>query len=124
MIEILILIILVSYREVGILCDRGSWQWSRFQRVFWKTNQAKFWVKNYDWFHVSNGLVTLLICWVLSDHYQLIDNRFVDTPIYWLIWMWLRNIVMHVILPMPDARRYWFIMPLIGGYIESKLRKK
>ena len=120
MIEIIILIFILSYREVGILCDRTSWRYEWFQKIFWETDQNNFWKKNFDWFHVSNGLMTLIICHLFAQSYQLFGRVYLDVPFYWVIWMYLRNVVMHVLIPLPSYRRYWFLVPLVGAYLEKK----
>jgi len=124
LIRILLLILTVSYREVGNLCQRGSWKWVRFQKIYWKTDQNNFWLKNWDWYHVSNGLSTLIICNILADHITVFNSIFIDTPFYWLVWMYVRNLAIHIFIPLPKYRRYWFAIPLMGGYFDNKFRKK
>jgi len=126
--EIVALILLVSYREVGILCDRGSWVWVRFQNVFWKTDQNNLWVKNLDWFHVSNGLATLIICWMFAKTYTVIDlgeySRYLNTVIFWGLWMYVRNIFIHIVIPLPKFRRYWFAVPFGGAFLDRKYKRR
>jgi hypothetical protein len=119
--EIIVIIFILSYREVGILCDRSSWRFNWFQHIFWQIDQDSNW-KNFDWFHFSNGLMTLLICHIGSDKIYSLPvfwGVYTSTVIYWVTWMWIRNIFIHIIIPMPSRRRWWFIVPIFGGALEK-----
>ena len=120
MILILGIIILLSYREVGILCERGSWNFNSFQRIYWDTDQNNFWLKNLDWFHVSNGLMTLLVCILFAQNYSVFGQVWIDAPFYWVCWMYIRNVFMHVIIPLPWDRKWFYLIPLIGGWLDRK----
>jgi len=116
MIEIIIILgLLAGYREVQILCDRGSWYYMNFRNWFWFTNQADKKKSWRDSFHVSNGLYVLILFeWAvkylpqiglaqyLGDfvHYQL------NVLVYWVGYFWIRNIIMHVVLPYKPQWKY------------------
>ena len=104
---LILLILMLSWREVQILIDRGSWAGT--SRIpLWYINQNSkekiLWVfpkKNFDSFHVSNGLATLIIIEMIIDYLPQIGLRhlvghFVQVQLhviaYWLIWMQIRNL--------------------------------
>jgi len=132
-IEILALVGVISYREVGHLCQRKSWDWNNFKNLYWTTNQNNFWIKNFDWFHVSNGLMTLFIIHLLAQALNIIkilnqDLRIIVQVVgLWLIWMYLRNIMMHVIIPKWHRGnrnlRLWYLIPLIGAWFDYNANK-
>lgn len=127
MTEIILIILILSYREIGHLCERHSYDFAHFKRIYWETDQNNFWLKNWNWFHVSNGLATLIICYLFAQNYQTFGHIYIDTPFYWVCWMYLRNVVMHVILPYwrgyNPQLRLWYLVPLFGGYLDKKFRQ-
>ena len=103
---IILLIAVLSWREVQILIDRGSWKARDYRRLFWYTDQNSkekyLWLfpkKNWDSFHVSNGLATLIIIILIKGY---LPHPYLDVwfyvPVYWLVWMQIRNLFMHVII--------------------------
>jgi len=133
MIYTIILGLLAGYREVQILCDRGSWNYMSFRNWFWFTNQADKKVSNWDSFHVSNGVYALVLCIFLAtcttglswDYVGTKLNQILGTwsilayvPILWVVYMYFRNLMLHVILPYkPDLR---YLIPLLGTLIKKK----
>lgn len=118
MIYIIILGLLAGYREVQILCDRGSWYYLNFRQWFWFTNQAGKW-KDFDSFHVSNGLYALVLCLFVATCTKLsfisalcpieigkYGAILIDIVFYWWLYMYVRNIMMHVILPYKPQWKY------------------
>ena len=110
----LILIGILSWREVQILIDRGSWKADDYHNLFWYISWKSKW-KDFDSFHVANGLATLIICYIIAVNYQLIvlnylgDYQFIALAIiYWLIWMYIRNIFMHIIFKKKPLWKYLF----------------
>ena len=101
---IILLIAVLSWREVQILIDRGSWKAEDYRRLFWYIDWKSKW-KNFDSFHVSNGVMTLILCIILRINIDYdVFYLFCDTLThiahiiaYWLIWMQLRNFFMHVV---------------------------
>jgi len=103
MISLIILLILVlSWREVQILIDRGSWKkenlrFNPYWYIYWKK-----WYKNFDSFHVANGIATLIMIYMfttsMSLTYEILANRVLNltmhVTVYWLIWMQIRNLFM------------------------------
>ena len=116
MIYIIILGLIAGYREVQILCDRGSWSYMNFRNWFWFTNQADKKESWKDSFHVSNGIYALVLCislvtctkidiiWV--NQLQGIWYILALILILWVIYMWARNIMMHIILPYKPIWKY------------------
>lgn len=127
MIYIIILGLIAGYREVQILCDRGSWYYENFRNWFWFTNQADKRVSNWDSFHVSNGayalclVISLVYCtkieiiWLSQILGELVGIAYI--LILWVIYMYSRNLMMHVILPLKPDWRY--LIPLIGTLIKK-----
>jgi hypothetical protein len=114
MIEIILIIIILAYREVQILIDRGSWNRDHFFDMFWYIDWTSEW-KDFDSFHVSNGLVTYLIIRVV----QLPDLIYseLDYLIYWALWMYVRNLCLHIIFRQSAFREWKYLVPLVGKYI-------
>lgn len=126
---IVILGLLAGYREVQILCERGSWNYMNFRPWFWFTNQADKKVSNWDSFHISNGIFTLVLAYILSAQSEFvifICNQFwtviVHIIFYWIIYMYSRDFMMHIILPFNP--RWWKIIPLFGDILENIYKKK
>ena len=104
---ILILLIAVfSYREVQILIDRGSWKKENLRfNPYWYIPQDKRY-KNFDSYHSSNGLAVLIICYFVASYIASITmliglsgwgGLIIDTALYWVIVMQIRNLVMKLI---------------------------
>jgi len=105
---IILLIAVLAWREVQILIDRGSWKREDYHNLFWYTDWKSKW-KNWDSFHVSNGIATILILliWASKSYVSLTElivpsladvqpiGIALDIVIYWLIWMQIRNVFMH-----------------------------
>jgi len=92
---IILLIAVLSWREVQILIDRGSWKAEDYKKLFWYTDWRSKW-KNWDSFHVSNGIATLIIIYLIKDMLPQIWvlPTWTTVPAYWLIWMQIRNLFM------------------------------
>ena len=99
---LILLIATLSWREVQILIDRGSWRKENLRfNPYWYIDQNSKW-KNFDSFHVANGLTVLMFCIIIVSSnltYQIyIISQFwtiiVNIGLYWLIWMQLRNLFM------------------------------
>ena len=101
-VHLILLIAVMSYREVQILIDRGSWKAIDHLNIFWYISWKSRW-KNFDSFHVANGVATILILemvvqylpqpvsiehWISSQMYVIV---------YWFGWMQIRNLFMKVL---------------------------
>ena len=111
-VSLILLIFVMSYREVQILIDRGSWKKENLRfNPYWYIPQDK-WYKNFDSFHVANGLAVLLILGLvfigddlfttsMSLTSDILMNRAlnltISVSIYWVIIMQIRNLVMKLI---------------------------
>ena len=131
---IYLLIIIASWRELNILIKRGSWKAERFKKfLFWETPHSNKWISNFDSYHASGGLFWLLVFTVLvaSKTYPswlglpiltLVDAQPIgfalNITIYWLAFMYLRNICLHILFPKWEKGnpnlRLWYLIP-IGG---------
>ena len=106
--QIILLVLLgmlSAYREVQILIDRGSWRKEDYRNIFWYTDW-KSWLKNFDSFHVINGLFVLVMMYALNSPLDSIFgltgsfawmNPFLNVIIYWLGFFKVRNIGLHII---------------------------
>ena len=101
---LILFIAVLSWREVQILIDRGSWKAEDYHKLFWYIHWESKW-KNWDSFHVSNGLFTLILVYILYTNNNLpellcIINQFITDILhiiaYWLIWMQIRNLFMKL----------------------------
>jgi len=91
-----LLIAVLSWREVQILIDRKSWKKENLRfNPYWYIDWKR-WYKNFDSYHVSGGLVTLIIIYLIRDDLwqpiELYEPLYIVA--YWLIWMQLRNFFM------------------------------
>ena len=102
----ILLIFVMSYREVQILIDRKSWQAIDHLNIFWYTDQnAEWWISQRDSFHVSNGLIVLIMVYLfttsMSLTFNIIKNKTLNLTIhvavYWVIFMQLRNLFMEIL---------------------------
>jgi len=100
---IILLIALFSYREVQIIIDRGDWKAAEHLNIFWYTDWKGFW-KLWDSFHVSNGLITLIITYIIAKYVVRFKIKFLGKyqtvvlmVVFWFIWMQIRNLFMWLI---------------------------
>jgi len=119
-----------GHREVQILIERGSWKWIRFKKwLYWFTDQNKN-GKNEDSFHISNGLVFTGIAFFVAQVLPLVPlfeywtTLFGNTIMWWLIFMYLRNVTMHVLIPKWEKGNpklmLWYLLPLFGKFIQRR----
>ena len=88
---IILLIAVLSWREVQILIDRGSWKAEDYHKLFWYTEHNSMW-KDWDSFHFASGLAVLIICIIITTPdavFQIyIINQFwtiiANIVLYWL----------------------------------------
>ena len=112
---LILLIAVLSYREVLHLIQRGSWNDWDYWNVFWYTEHNSMW-KDWDSFHFANGLATLIIIEVVIGYLPCIRffaqyvGEFVQVQLnvvlYWLLWMHVRNIFLHIILKREPKWKY------------------
>lgn len=125
------LALLAGYREIEILCSRGSYLWKDFKRRWYLfADQSNVGEKNEDSFHISNGFIFLITAYFIAEQYSLIclweywTTLIANTIIYWLGMMYVRNVMMHCIIPKWEKGnpqlRLWFLLPLIGTLIDRK----
>ena len=104
LIYLFLFIVGISYREVQILIDRGSWKKKDYWIPLWYIKWTSKW-KNFDSFHFIMGLsLFLLLEWAI-DYLPTYDFTFVAGWIndqiwviaYWLTLYQIRNLFMHVI---------------------------
>ena len=100
---IISLVFAVSYREVQILIDRGSWKAIDHLNIFWYTQWDGFW-KLWDSFHISNGIATMIMCYIISEYMISFKIKFLGktqtivlTVALWIVWMQARNLFMNVL---------------------------
>ena len=95
----------MSYREVQILIDRGSWRKENLRfNPYWYLPQDK-WYKNFDSYHSSNGLIVLILVYLFTTSMSLTSdilmnralNLTISVSIYWVIIMQIRNLGMKII---------------------------
>ena len=116
---IVLLIAVVSWREVQILIDRGSWKAEDYHKLFWYIHWESKW-KNFDSFHVASGLFVLILVYILytSPNIPELLNPILalfsdirlffafDIIIYWFLFHWLRNIFMHIVFKVKPEWKY------------------
>ena len=110
---LILLIAVLSYREVLHLIQRGSWKDWDYWNVFWYTEHNSMW-KDFDSYHISSGLAVLIICIIITTPdvvFQIyIINQFwtiiANIVLYWLAIHWLRNIFMHIIFKRKPEWKY------------------
>jgi len=103
-IGLLIFVIGLSWREVQILIDRGSWKKEDFWIPLWYIKWTSFW-KGFDSFHAIHGLAILglmefLVQYLPSYYFTFLAdwiNYQLYVVAYWLIYMQIRNLFMHII---------------------------
>ena len=102
---IILLIATLSYREVLILIDRGSWKKENLRfNPYWYIPQDK-WYKNFDSYHSSNGLAVLILVYLfttsMSLTYEILANSelnlMIHVAVYWVVFFQIRNLVMKLI---------------------------
>ena len=100
---IIALVFTVSYREVQTLIDRGSWKAIDHLNIFWYTAWDSAW-KLWDSFHVSNGIATMIMCYIISEYMINFKIKFLGkfqtavlTILIWVAWMQVRNLFMNVL---------------------------
>lgn len=128
MIYILIIILgLISgYRECQILVETGRWNIPGYLWIpFWDTTFKIFGITvKIDSFHFMVGLFTLLMSYIMIYHsVPIYWDKIIFIPIYWSIYFYSRNQMMHIIAPVWTYKRWWFIVPIIGGALDERLRK-
>ena len=111
---LILLIAVLSYREVLHLIQRGSWNDWDYWNIFWYTDNHS-WRKNFDSYHFSNGLATLIIFEMIIEYLLQIPiaqyvGEFVQVQlnvlIYWVLWMWFRNIWLHIVFKREPEWKY------------------
>jgi len=101
---LLVFVIGLSYREIQILIDRGSWNREDFWIPIWYTKLTTIW-KNFDSFHFIHGLAILgLAEYLVQDlptYYFTFLADWINYQLYvaayWFIFMQIRNLFMHKI---------------------------
>ena len=110
---LILLIAVLSYREVLHLIQRGSWNDWDYHNIYWYTEHNSKW-KDFDSYHASNGLATLIIIEMVIHYLPMFNisvlGELVNTQLhviaYWLIWMHVRNIFLHIILKRKPEWKY------------------
>lgn len=100
-IGLLVFVIGLSYREVQILIDRGSWKKEDYWLPLWYINWKSFW-KNWDSFHAIHGLAILGLMEFLVGSLPTYDfswvpgwlNYQIYVVAYWLVFFQIRNLFM------------------------------
>ena len=107
MVWLILLIAVLSYREVLHLIQRGSWYDWDYYNIFWFTDNNSKW-KDWDSFHFANGLATLIIIILIKDYlYMPVDiSSWFYVPVYWLLWMHVRNCFLHIIFKREPEWKY------------------
>ena len=122
--------LITGYREVQILVSRGSWRWIRFKKWLYKFTDQNSNDKNEDSFHISNGIVVVIVSLAFSFIIYLILNLawywiLINTVLFWVFIFYIRNVAMHVLIPQwrkdNPQLKLWYLIPLIG---KLKYRRK
>lgn len=99
---IILLIAVLSYREVQILIDRGSWKEKDHPKIFWYIEQKGF-KRLWDSLHVSNGIITMIICYIIAEYVVEFQILFLGdyqtavlTVVGWVVFMQIRNLFMEI----------------------------
>jgi len=128
MILITILGLVLGWREVQILCEqvkddqtKTSWKFNDYRNWFWQTDQNDKKKSNWDSFHVLGGIAVYLICLgidtpldsikIIRDLLGSTVSLFAFAIVEWLYIFWIRNIMMHVI--MPKKPKWKYLIPLL-----------
>ena len=116
LIFLFVIIAILSYREIQILIDRGSWGKSVTYLKFWYIDWQSFW-KNLDSFHVSHGLfVLVLMGFLVLENVVPVINWWQgwtmtagNILLYWYGFFYVRNLFLHIIfMKEPD---WFYIIP-------------
>jgi len=122
-----------AFREIEILIERGSWNSDITWLKFWKTKL--FNIPNTDSFHFAWGLWWLLIVvaivfngiWVylfgeFPVHFYLIIfgksfwfiilSVIINSILYWQMYMYFRNVCMHIVFMKKDSMRLSYLSPI------------
>lgn len=105
--------LLTGYREVQILCDRNSWRWENYRKnLYWFTDQNDKKVSNKDSFHISNGVVFVLVSLSIALNIVLLFGLMwywmvMAIPI-WFFLFYVRNIGMHIIFKRKPIYSYLY----------------
>lgn len=102
--SLLIFIIGLSYREVQILIDRGSWKKKDYWIPLWYIKWTSKW-KNFDSFHLIHGVAILGLMEFLVEYLPQYSLTFLPewlvyqlyVIVYWLLFFQIRNLFMHVV---------------------------
>lgn len=115
---LIVLAILASYREVGDLIDRGSWNKEVTWLKFWEIEWQSIW-RVFDPHHFSFGVFILILSFVFA--YLFFSGWYIIlwTGILWLSFFYIRNIGMHIIFMADGYRRWVYLIPIIGGYFDK-----
>lgn len=123
-----------AYREVEILTDRGSWHLGMTWLKFWGKDWIG-WKRLFNSFHFMWGLwwamITLLFVmngiwyylyaqpfmeiWLLiigRAWYWVLLSAILDIVIYWQMYMYFRNINMHIVFMKPSYMRLGVLLPI------------
>jgi len=95
-------LIAVSYREVQILIDRGSWTAAETWIPLWYIHWQSFW-KDFDSFHLIHGLAILFLFQFAVQHLPKVRIKFLAewfdyqiwVILYWIAFFQLRNLFIH-----------------------------
>ena len=122
-----ILALIAGWREVEILIQRGSYDPKAFWNVYWNWKPQIFNIKvKIDSFHFANGLFVLVLANLVHLSYSKLTislfsgeilNYLVTIVTYWLYYMYIRNLMMHIILP--KKPRWFFAVPILGGILDD-----
>ena len=124
--------LITGYREVQILVSRGSWRWVRFKKWLYKFTDQNSNDKNEDSFHLSNGVVFVIVALAFSYiiYSELNLNWYwilINTVLFWLFMFYIRNVTMHVLIPQwrkdNPQLKLWYLIPLVGKFIQIKKEK-
>jgi hypothetical protein len=128
----IILAFISAYRETEILIERGSWSPEVTWILFWEN---LFGIKNTDSFHFMWGLWWFLITALIvmeglwfylygklfiqlhlfiigREWYWVALSAILNIIIYWQLYMWMRNVAMHIVFMKKDHRRWEYISPV------------
>src|SRR5574338_1341665 len=96
---VLLIILLLSFfsawEELQQLIQRGDWNRKDFYSfLFWDTAWNDKW-KLFDSHHIAFGLFVVTM---ILGFYFIRINKFWHLPLLWILFFYLRNVFMHVVL--------------------------
>lgn len=123
-----------AYRETEILVDRGSWtktmtwiifwgkEWTGTKRLFdsfhfmwglWWAMITTYFVMNGIWFYLyAQPFMEMWLLIIGREWYWVLLSAGINIVIYWQMYMYFRNINMHIVFMTPSNMRWNVLLPI------------